>query len=705
MKAVLVPHSHWDREWYEPFAVFRLKLRDMLDTVLDMLDGEAAFTHFHLDGQSVLLEDYLQMRPERSDDVAAHVRAGRLSIGPFYTLTDEFLVSGEGIIRNLEKGLAQAAHYGIHTPVDGPWAGYMPDQFGHIGQFPQILRMFGIERAVILRGAPASLDRSAFVWQSPDGSEVLTEYLIHGYFVGADIAAEQAGIDPDYPDLQTAINLVASVSDRDVVLVPVGADHWTPEPGMFDTATSRAAAAGLRIEIASLSRFLSLAGRPEHAKTWTGELRAASTWVLLSNTVGTRTHQKRRRGRTEALIERYAEPLAALVPGSSWPKEDLDAAWQLMLLNAGHDCAYGASADSVALDIDARFDVAEATAHSIIDAAMRLLATSSAESGVLRWNPSPFEREGVPGLGWSVQPASSLPAATPVDLEVRIDHLLLPDGTRIYVTDEDDEGDLFTFCPPEGGAPRLPLSIEVSDGGPARLTFDGIVVDLRASRHPHDRFTRLSVRVDNSRENHRLRLWVGLPSSPDRVTALSPFEVVDRPLRGEGFEFEIGSSTWPARGAVLAAGTALLAEGVVEYEVDQDRLGVTLLRAVGMLAKPILATRPIWAGPSTPTPEGQCLGAYDIELAVLTEASADQLVDEWERFALPLLDMSTFGEGDATTSSLLRVEGAHLSAVRRIGEALEVRLWNESSEPCSATINGRAVEIRPAGIVTITLDD
>ena len=83
---------------------------------------------------------------------------------------------------------------------------------------------------------------------------------------------------------------------------------------------------------------------------------------------------------------------------------------------------------------------------------------------------------------------------------------------------------------------------------------------------------------------------------------------------------------------VLAAGTALLAEGVVEYEVDQDRLGVTLLRAVGMLAKPILATRPIWAGPSTPTPEGQCLGASDIELAVLTEVSADQLVDEWERF-------------------------------------------------------------------------
>lgn len=200
-----------------------------------------------------------------------------------------------------------------------------------------------------------------------------------------------------------------------------------------------------------------------------------------------------------------------------------------------------------------------------------------------------------------------------------------------------------------------------------------------------------------------MRLWVGLPSEPERVTALSPFEIVERPLRGEGYEFEIGSPTWPARGAVLAAGTALLAEGVIEYEVDRDRLGVTLLRAVGMLAKPVLATRPIWAGPPTPAPKGQCLGAYDIELAVLTEASADELVDEWERFALPLLDISTSGGGDAVPSSLLRVDGAHLSAVRRVGNALEVRVWNETFAPCAATVDGRTFDIRPAGIETVLL--
>lgn len=702
MKAVLLPHSHWDREWYEPFSVFRVKLRAMLDIVLDLLASEESFTHFHLDGQSVMLEDYLEMRPERADEVAAHVRAGRLSIGPFYTLTDEFLVSGEGIVRNLEKGLAQAAAYGITTPVDGPWAGYMPDQFGHIGQFPQILRMFGIEHAVILRGVPASIDRSTFVWRSPDGSEVLTEYLIHGYYVGADIGHERAGTDPDYPDLETAVGQVASVSERDVVLVPVGADHWTPEPGMFDRVAQSAPATGIDAEVGSLARFLAVAGRPPGAPTWEGELRAASTWILLPNTVGTRTHHKRRRGRVEGLIERYAEPLAALVPGATWPQAELDAAWRLMMLNGGHDCAYGASADSVAADVEARFDDAERIARSIVDEAAALLASSSADAGVLRWNPSPFEREGVPGLGWDVVAAESIPAAQPVELVVDGDHLALADGTRIQVTVEDDEGDLFTFCAPEGAEPLAPSSVEASPGGVARVLFDGVTVDVRATARADDGIVRLSLRLDNAREDHRLRLWVGLPGRPERVTALSPFEIVDRPLHGEGFASEMGALTWPASGAVLAAGTALLAEGTVEYEVDGDRLGVTLLRAVGELARPSLRTRPVWAGPPTPAPGGQCLGAYDVELGI-ARTSVDRLVDVWEQFALPILDVPAPGGGDSAGGRLLTIEGGHVSAIRRVADDVEVRVWNDRGTPSTVTIEDRVVEVRPFGIETARL--
>ncbi|WP_158220506.1 hypothetical protein [Kineosporia sp. A_224] len=699
MKAVLVPHSHWDREWYEPFAVFKLRLRDTLDSVLDLLGSETGFTHFHLDGQSVMLEDYLGMRPERAEEVAGHVRAGRLSIGPFYTLSDEFLVSGEGIIRNLEKGLEQAAAYGIDTPVDGPWAGYMPDQFGHIGQFPQILRMFGIERAVILRGAPASLHRSEFVWRSPNGSEVLTDYLINGYYVGADVGHPKAGIDPDYLSLDQAMERVASVSDRDVLLLPVGADHSTPVPGSFDRVLELAQHAPYDVEVGSLARFLELAGRPSEAQVWTGELRAASTWVLLPNTVASRAYQKRRRGLLESRLERYAEPLSALVPGVPWPAERLAVAWRDMMLNAGHDCAYGAAADAVAHDVDARFDAVEGITEGLIFEAATALAADAAP-GVLRWNPSPFEREGVPGLGWGVVARDEIPLAEPVVLTVVDGHVVLDDGTALFVTDEDDDGDLFTFCAPEGGTPRQPTGVTSTATG-ARFQFDGVALELDAARREGERFIRLSVRVDNRRDDHRLRLWVGLGETATGSVALSPYEIVERPLVGEGFASEIGSPTWPARGAVLAGGTALLTEGVVEYEVDGDRLGVTLLRSVGVIAKPMLATRPIWAGPSVPAPEGQCRGESRYELAVLPEAVPGELVEQWERFALPLLETTSRGGGVARSGQLLRVDGAHLSSVRRVDGELEVRLWNQSPDELHVTVGGSSTTLAPFGIETV----
>ena len=175
-------------------------------------------------------------------------------------------------------------------------------------------------------------------------------------------------------------------------------------------------------------------------------------------------------------------------------------------------------------------------------------------------------------------------------------------------------------------------------------------------------------------------------------------------MRGEGFVSEIGSATWPARGAVVAAETALFADGVMEYEVDGDRLGVTLLRAVGQIAKPTLATRPIWAGPSTPTPEGQCFGTYQMDLGVLVGVSREGLVQEWERFGLPFLELEAPGEGEATEGRLLDVAGAHLSSVRRHGGSVQVRLWNDLAVPRVASVEGQHFEIRPPGIETVSLE-
>ncbi|TML61906.1 MAG: alpha-mannosidase, partial [Actinobacteria bacterium] len=174
LSVFLVPHTHWDREWYRPFQSFRISLVDVVDEVLDRLEAEPKL-RFTLDGQLATVDDYLEIRPEAEARIRKLVGEGHLAIGPWQTLMDEFLVDGETTLRNLETGLARAAELGSPMRV-----GYLPDMFGHIAQMPQILRSAGIETAVVWRGVPSAVDFHRFVWEAPDGSEVVAEYLPGG---------------------------------------------------------------------------------------------------------------------------------------------------------------------------------------------------------------------------------------------------------------------------------------------------------------------------------------------------------------------------------------------------------------------------------------------------------------------------------------------------------------------------------------------
>src|SRR5512143_1978299 len=147
----LVSHTHWDREWYQTFQQFRLRLVHLIDGLLDILDTDPQYKHFMLDGQTIVLEDYLQIRPEREADLHKYVQNGRILIGPWYLMPDEFLVSPEAIIRNLQEGDRVARRFGPKMMV-----GYIPDPFGHIGQMPQILRGFDIQTASLWRGVQDS---------------------------------------------------------------------------------------------------------------------------------------------------------------------------------------------------------------------------------------------------------------------------------------------------------------------------------------------------------------------------------------------------------------------------------------------------------------------------------------------------------------------------------------------------------------------
>src|SRR5436305_6460585 len=138
----VISHTHWDREWYLTREQFRLRLVDLIDGLLDLLDRDSQYLHYHLDGQTIVLEDYLEIRPGEIDRLKRSIAAGRVLAGPWYVMPDEFLVSGEALVRNLCIGHRLAQSFGGSMPV-----GYLPDLFGHVAQMPQILRQFGLDNA------------------------------------------------------------------------------------------------------------------------------------------------------------------------------------------------------------------------------------------------------------------------------------------------------------------------------------------------------------------------------------------------------------------------------------------------------------------------------------------------------------------------------------------------------------------------------
>ena len=683
----LVPHTHWDREWYLPFEGFRDRLVPIMDELLGLLDD--GYPHFHLDGQTALIDDYLDVRPEREPDIRRHAAAGTISVGPWLTLVDEFLVSGETIARSLELGLARARDLG-----GGDVVGYLPDQFGHVGQMPQILTTAGIDNAVVWRGVPESIQTSPFWWEAPDGSRVLAEYLPFSYSLGKHLQEAQ---EPEalVEALEGLAGRLAPWSARERLLVMAGDDHQPSDPTLPERL-AEARDRGVDAQIGSLAAHLR---RPTHGDppVWRGELRSAARAHLLPGVYSARIDQKQERGRTEALVERYAEPLAALVPGFAWPAEELGRMWRLLVLNGAHDSVCGCSVDEVARAVNERDAEARRSAEEIVGAALKSLGQQMSKAGVLRFNPSPFEREGVPGLGWQVDPAPAGVPSTEVAAEVR-DGWIVADGIELRLADEPDAGDLYNFCPSPGAAAR-PAERLTTD----RAGFDGPDVSLRFSRRGDEPFLRVSVAIDNRRPDHRLRLHLRLPEPASTAVAGSPFELVTRGPVSEGGELEPPSPTWPARGVVLAGGIAVLAEGVIEYELVGEReLAVTLLRCVGTISRADLATRRNPAGPDVATPGAQMIGETTLELAVLPDARAAGLLPAWERFALPLRSAPATGGGTLPPAgSLLEVRGAELSGVRRREGELVATIWNPTGERRRAQLGGESVELGPAGISTV----
>lgn len=497
----VVPHTHWDREWYAPFPTFRARLVDLLDDLLPRLEADPSFAHFLLDGQMAVVDDYLAVRPAAEGALRRLAAAGRLAMGPWYVLMDEFLVSGETMVRDLQLGIERATAFGGPMEV-----GYLPDMFGHVAQMPQLLRQAGFEHTVVWRGVPAAVDRSAFWWEAPDGSRVRAEYLPRGYGNGAAL--------PD--DAKELVGLVAEFADRygqllgdDPILWMNGTDHQRPSPHLGRVvAEANALQDDYELVVVPLAEHVR-SGPTDGLPTWRGELRSGARANLLMGVASNRVDVKIAAARAERELERLAEPLGAMARalGAGAPPAPVDPAaalladaWLHVIRDAAHDSVCACSHDEVVDAVLHRYAEAFRTAEAVTARELRALGRVVDHRGGLVVNPSARRRSGLveldlPGTGADeglqlldedpgVELAHRLPrrdAPTVVEREIEVRFPV----TAVEITEADD-GTLDVTV--TSGAPT-----RVWTGGPARRELEALVAadpegEVRVwARHPPSR--------------------------------------------------------------------------------------------------------------------------------------------------------------------------------------------------------------------------
>lgn len=419
--AVLITHTHWDREWYLSLEEYRFRLVRMLDGLLQIIRTERRYHSFWLDGQTIPVEDYLAVRPGKRDELLRAIRKGKLQVGPWYVQPEEVFVAGEACLRNLAMGIQQMRAMGQDNLI-----GYLPDNFGHPSQMPQILRGFGIDNAIFWRGYnPDLLSSAEQRWRGADGSEVTAICLVRGYSNAAGLASggNAAEAMPGQPqNIDATIDALRRYHRHGPVLIMNGIDHSLATPGIREKiAELEQRLPDLRIRHSSLPEYLAAIRRnalPSDLPR--GELRHLPR---MDASGGLRIDQKIANSRAEDLLIHYVEPLHALaaVRGASPAATFLKRAWQFLVKNHAHDTFGGGHANSVADDMAMRFRRVEEIGRG---AARELLASLTGQNVDDMFAASPAGVWVFQPCGWTrngpVEIELDMPAQPRLDAGVRI---------------------------------------------------------------------------------------------------------------------------------------------------------------------------------------------------------------------------------------------------------------------------------------------
>ena len=365
----IVSHTHWDREWYLSHAKHNYRLVKFFDALIDAMEKDEKFRYFHLDGQIVIIEDYLAVRPEMEAKVRKFIAEGRWEIGPFYILQDEYLINGESSVRNALYGMQVCEKYGKPAMI-----GYFPDAFGNVSQVPQLLQGFGMNNAFFGRGITlTAADNQIFktpkrfseiTWRGADGSEVVGVQFVQWYHNCMELPAEEEALkqrlDGLYPDL-------VECSKTPYLLGFNGCDHQPAQANIGEVIATANKVCDFKVSHTTLEQYIEkVLPYKDDFYVYEGEIAGqnGNGYGTLINTASARTDIKVMSNRAEHMLQTVAEPLSvmAMLNGLTYDSDILNFAHKKLLKSFPHDSICSCSCDEVNDKVKLRLSEAYDTA-------------------------------------------------------------------------------------------------------------------------------------------------------------------------------------------------------------------------------------------------------------------------------------------------------------------------------------------------------
>ena len=609
-------HTHWDREWYREFEVFRLRLLRVFDNVLEMLENNK-IPSFYFDGQVSALLDYLEIRPEKEGLVRKFIAEKKLYIGPCYTLVDEFLTDKTVFEKNLEVGLKISKDFGCTDFI-----GYLADTFGHSQNIPKIFKDFGIDKCVVWRGCGDIPSEFSF-------NGINTVNLIRGYFM--DIFSAPMTIEQKAEWLKGNLDKIAEKSGN-YLLLPIGADHLGVEPDITEQIEKvNSLLDNYEIKLSNPFEYFELVKDNFKQFEWNDELRDNSKTFILQGSYSARVKLKQYNVKCTYLLEqadklqkKYREEYNSII----------EYAYKLLLKNQAHDGICGCSTDLVHRENITRYEKIIQIANSII------------EELRLKYNfKTPI-----------IESKDLLPEYKVIGKHFGVENSLLYDTQKIPVTE--DFTDIYTLKYSPAVKPQI--NFEVKNGkiriGNVEMEFVrfkdegdtynfGAVADDIGEKaeiysfknniiktsffdiqvEQNEELINFKIEWDNKLKNKLWQVKFNLKSPVTETYSEDLNSIIKREfdpdynmrehlpkVRG----IEVKTNFAPMQRYVGTQGFGVITKGLTEYEVKGKSLLVTLLRSTGVISNPKNPSRSTPAGPPIEVPEAQQLGANSAEFSV-----------------------------------------------------------------------------------------